>query len=197
MWKVRSKRSRIPGLYGRKCGKFIGSLNFRLELKAAGAATTVASMGYSHHFRAPIWTTEDNEGYARGLPLIRDIIDRHRDVLDESEPIRADETGTQLNGGCESFVFVRGQSEKWSHVKTEGGLYDQAVCEVLLVLDAHCPGLEIESDGFISVEDGAEPKLGGSWPEAIEAVARYGLEYRVETVEVEDGPRARPVQIAQ
>ncbi len=143
-------------------------------------------MGYSHSYTLNDFNEKDQEALQHVLPVVEDIVRRHSDLLclDEEQP------GTtpivtaeiiQFNGkgeeGHEPFVFEPRKGQFWT--KTARKPYDQAVCEVLLVLNAYLPNLSIDSDGF-SCElnnDGILPHLDGCWEEAVKSVKQYGIVY--------------------
>jgi hypothetical protein len=132
-------------------------------------------MGYTHYW--DITGEVSLEKWRGALPAIRDIIARHRKLLawERDKPDREPEVGQdqiRFNGieGCETF-FVRLQPG-WNSCKTDGCAYEQAVCEVLLVLAHDIPQIKVGSDGFYG--DGSLDKAAGTWPAAAKEVAeRY------------------------
>jgi len=141
-------------------------------------------MGYTHYWNLDNWGDEDKAGYEEALPIIRDIVKRHSGTIklnhDTDKAPRVTKEFIQFNGrgddGHETFVFSPSEKESmYTFCKTARKPYDQAVCECLLVLNAKCPNLEISSDGFSGYME--DPKLDGTWPEAMDAVTEYGLNY--------------------
>jgi hypothetical protein len=146
-------------------------------------------MGYTHYINRPEWTTADELGYAKALPIVKKILKRHAAIIqrDDDDPKRpiADARMIWFNGigeeGHETFVFEnkrQGANDMSAYCKTNQKAYDLPVCEVLLVLKAFCPHLAIGSDGFTS--NLAKPELDDCWPQAIENVKQYGIHYRAE-----------------
>jgi hypothetical protein len=117
-----------------------------------------------------------------------------------AKPVVANEKMIRFNGirddGHETFVFFNkkvqcAEARKWgsntgfAFCKTARKPYDIVVCEVLLVLKRFMPNLDVGSDGFSGYLK--EPKLDGMWPEAIENVKQYGINYQM-VVEKEREP---------
>ena len=160
-------------------------------------------MGYSSYWTLTQFTEADAAGYLRALPVLRDVAKRHRTLLvyehdNSSRRPQVGKHGIHLNGrgqdGHETFYFrlpISMTTGNTPHdepairdfTKTASKPYDMAVSELLLVLWAYMPHLEIDSDGFAGYLDKAEDNplsaLDGSWPEAIENVKRYGIETTV------------------
>jgi hypothetical protein len=156
-------------------------------------------MGYTHYWYFTQFTEADAAGYAQALPVVKDIVRRHRDVLayewDQPErPPLVARRCIRLNGrnkdGHETFWFrppildaKPGRRQRAvpteDFTKTAQKPYDLCVSELLLVLKAHLPHLEIDSDGFSAYLDEAErdslAALDGTWAQAIENVKRYGV----------------------
>jgi len=112
-------------------------------------------MGYTHYWRQTRWTKEDSEGYFQALPIFRNIVHvRYPDILCQSfglqRPPIVNALRIEFNGvdGCEDFLFGNGV-RKLQYCKTGHLPYDIPVCEVLLVLHAHCLNLDITSDGLV------------------------------------------------
>ena len=140
-------------------------------------------MGYTHHWKLKGFDVKDSEGYLKALPIVRDIVRRHLDILcyeynEVEKPPEVSEKKIWFNGkgddGHETFLF-QPQAAEFPFCKTARKPYDLPVCEVLLVLKALMPHLGLSSDGFSSNIVGAE--LDGYWPQAIYNVRRYGLHY--------------------
>lgn len=140
-------------------------------------------MGYTHYWDKPDEVKKEN--LARAMDDIKDIVERHKDVLafeyDERDkpPMVSLKKGIWFNGkgddGHETFCVFAG-GDDWSFCKTASKPYDQAVCECLLVLRSRVPGFRVSSDGFSGyLEQGV--KFKGTWPEAMKAVEKYGLHY--------------------
>ena len=91
--------------------------------------------------------------------------------------------------GHETFLFHNRKKQDpegygdpcFAFCKTARKPYDIVVCEVLLVLKRYMPNLEVGSDGFSGYLE--EPKLDGLWPDAIENVRQYGINYQMEVTE--------------
>ncbi len=142
-------------------------------------------MGYTHYWRQRRWTKEDRDGYVESLPIIRNIlVIRQPGILCQSFNLkRAPTVNTrriQFNGkiGCEDFLFCNG-IRTFDFCKTGHLPYDLAVCEVLLVLHAHCLNLVIESDG-LGKRDGLLVPVEGAWSEALANIRKHypGLNLR-------------------
>ena len=122
-------------------------------------------MGYTHYWNMQRVTAEDTAGYLRALPLVKELIERHQDILEAVEdngntlPI-ASEKEILFNGigedAHETFVFRcpeiaegnGGDPALRDFCKTARKPYDLPVCLVLLTLAAHMPNLELASDGL-------------------------------------------------
>jgi hypothetical protein len=150
-------------------------------------------MGYTHYHELKRITKKDLEGYKEALPVVRHILERYSEILrlDCDEPDKtpvANEEKIWFNGlgenGYETFVFRINQNFS-GFTKTARKPYDQAVCEVLLVLKAFLPNFSVGSDGFSGhlAECEVRPTLDGTWMEAIDSVEQYGLYYTVEITE--------------
>jgi hypothetical protein len=149
-------------------------------------------MGYTHYFGHETWTKEDEEGYAKALPLIQDVLKRHKDMLrfeyNVEDVALADENQIHFNGrdedGHETFHFLNA-SGGFAFCKTARKPYDLAVCEVLLILAAHCPNFEPSSDGFYGHL--GEDRVDGMWQDAMNNVkSKYGLAFNVAVTEKRD-----------
>ena len=141
---------------------------------------------YTHYWSTERCDDRDREGMQRAVPIIREIVKRHRRLLCyELDQIRKAPQVTpemvRFNGrgddGHETFLFdVNGG---WAFTKTSRKPYDLAVCECLLILNAHLPNMTLDSDGFSSSL--ASQKNGirfdESWNQAIENVKQYGVHY--------------------
>lgn len=142
-------------------------------------------MGYTHYWDTKKCTEFDQAGYRNALPVIRAILKRHDSIVcyEFDQPERApvvSHAGICFNGkgsdGHETFSFhVNGV---WEFCKTARKPYDLPVCEVLLVLKAYLPGMNLASDGFAGYLD-SQPELDENWPEAIQNVKQYGIHYDV------------------
>jgi len=158
-------------------------------------------MGYTHYFsvKTSAKVTEEKiaAGYAKALPMLQDIAHRYKDILchdyeDVNTPAEVTEERVWWNGkgedGHETFVFEPVPTE-FSCCKTARKPYDQPVCEALLVLGKHVPGMELSSDGFYMDFDydergGVIPGLDGCWRQALEEVEkRYGIRFVASKVE--------------
>lgn len=139
-------------------------------------------MGYTHYYDIP--ASIPKEAIQSAIFEIEDIVKRHSKVLayecnqPSREPLVSPEKGIHFNGidedGHETFVVPWEGGRQFC--KTARKPYDQAVCECLLVLRARIPGFRLSSDGFSSSLQKAQ--LDGTWPQAMEAVKKYGLFYR-------------------
>lgn len=142
-------------------------------------------MSYTHYWRQSRWTREDREGYAQALPIVRQILHvRHRPLLCRSfgsggQPEVTDRL-VQFNGveGCEDFMFCNARRQG-DYCKTGRLPYDRVVCEVLVVLHAHCLNLKLESDGLVAHKGLLTPTETG-WFEALASVRNHypGLNLR-------------------
>lgn len=143
-------------------------------------------MGYTHYWDLdPTKTKENQAGLDKALPAIRDIVQRHRSIVckEKDEPTKKPTTTRKLikfNGredeGAETFFFTL--DEDGGFCKTYAREYDIAVCEILLVLAAHIPSMEIRSDGFYGCthdERAGKFTLDVSWDDARENVRMYGV----------------------
>ena len=154
-------------------------------------------MGYTHYFYTKEFTDEDKTGWKKALPIVKDILTRHANLIQyESDNRRkpvANQKMIRFNGigeeGHETFLINAekeqndwGSDPTFAFCKTARKPYDIVVCEVLLALNAFLPNLKISSDGFSGYvndqQDGL--KLDGSWDQAIENVKRYGVHYHAE-----------------
>lgn len=143
-------------------------------------------MGYTHYFGIEKHTKEDAKGWEKALPIIRDIISNHNNLLqyecDVPKEPRVDSEMIRFNGidndGHETFI-VR-NSEHSEFCKTARKPYDLPVCKILLVLKAYLPNFTLGSDGFSAHI--SNPVLDGFWMEAIQGVYQYGISYKVKTV---------------
>jgi len=142
-------------------------------------------MGYIHYWYQNRWTSEDREGYEQALPIFRDILHyRYPQILCRSfgtggRPL-VNSRLIQFNGlnGCDDFLFCNSRRAS-EFCNTGMHHYDLAVCEVLLVLHAHCLNLDIESDG-LCLSNGLLHSLDSRWTEALANVRKYypGLNLR-------------------
>lgn len=145
-------------------------------------------MGYTHYWNSKKCNTEqDREGMKKALPIIKDIVKRYNKILrlEHDTPrkrAKVNENCIRFNGigedGHETFLFKIGN--EFDFCKTVRKSYDLPVCEVLLVLKAHMPNMEISSDGFWGrlEEQKKEVKLDESWNQAINNVRElYGIHY--------------------
>jgi hypothetical protein len=142
-------------------------------------------MGYTHYFRKETWTPADEKGFKDALPTVRDIVKRHRKLLqlehnDAGDPV-VDENEIRFNGieenGHETFLLSNRQ-ERFEFCKTAEKPYDVAACEVLLVMKKYCPNLQVSSDGFSACLKDPKPDQG--WQVAVENLREnYGIKYRV------------------
>ena len=142
-------------------------------------------MGYTHSWRQTRWTKDDREGFAQALPIVRDIVHtRYRAILCQSfgtskAPL-VNAQFIQFNGvdGCEDFLFSN-RKRHFDYCKTGHLPYDIVVCEVLLVLHAHCINLNLDSDG-LGKRAGLLLPCEPVWTEALANVRKHypGLNLR-------------------
>ena len=152
-------------------------------------------MGYTHYVSVK---TDDNvtedkivAGYAAALPTLQDIAHRYKDILcfeydDVNTPAEVTLDRIRFNGkgedGHETFFFEPIPTE-FSCCKTARKAYDLPVCEVLLALATHVPGMELGSDGFYmdfeyDESGGVIAGLDENWRQALEEVEkRYGIRF--------------------
>ena len=137
-------------------------------------------MGYTHYWTVPA-TNEAKEAFEKALPYIQKIVEEHKDLICleydcEDEAPRITPEGIRFNGkgeaGFESFIIA--PNGQWTFCKTARKLYDLPVCKVLLVLFVMVPGMTLSSDGWRRNQ-----KLDENWPEAVEAVERWGFRFIV------------------
>jgi len=139
-------------------------------------------MGYTHYWSFGKGSDKDEEGFNKALPIIRDICNRHKDIIvresDEDLPpdINEEYHFIRFNGieddGHETFLFEL-TSGDFNFCKTARKPYDLPVCECLIVLAAHIPSVTISSDGF-----GRGNGYDGKWETAIRNVKElYGIEF--------------------
>lgn len=142
-------------------------------------------MGYTHYWRHPRWSKADRTGFVQALPIIRDILHvRHKGILCRSFGSNGlptvNDREIQFNGldGGEDFLCFN-RPRRGDYCKTGWLPYDTPVCEVLLVLHAHCLNFEIKSDG-LSKKAGQFVLKEESWYEAHENVRHHysGLNLR-------------------
>jgi hypothetical protein len=157
-------------------------------------------MGYTHYWDTKKWSKKDVEGYKTARPIIQDILNRYASIIqfehDQQQKPVANTKQIRFNGigeeGHETFLFhvrknqgyTRNDGTKYNttfnFTKTARKPYDIVVCEALLVLKAHMPGLSISSDGFYF----SNGRLDGEWNEAMGNVAElYGIHYKIGTNE--------------
>lgn len=155
-------------------------------------------MGYTHYWDTKGWSKKDVEGYKTARPIIQDILNRYSDIIqfdyEDPKPAVASAKLVRFNGigdeGHETFYFpikknqndYNGGNDTFNFTKTARKAYDIVVCEVLLVLKAHMPGITINSDGFSEgARVGVVPAFDGEWEQAIKNVAEYyGIHYKKE-----------------
>ncbi|MCC5846829.1 MAG: hypothetical protein JJU29_01950 [Verrucomicrobia bacterium] len=142
-------------------------------------------MGYTHYWRQTKWTKDDRDGYVQALPMIRDIVHvRYPDILCQSfglqRPPVVNALRIEFNGvdGCEDFLFANGVRRP-QYCKTGHLPYDLPVCEVLLVLHAHCLNLKLSSDG-LRKRGGLLVPAEDNWAEALANIRKHysGLNLR-------------------
>ena len=102
---------------------------------------------------------------------------------DSGEPV-VNENEIRFNGigesGHETFLLTNAP-EKFAFCKTAEKPYDVPVCEVLLVLQKHCPNLNVRSDGFAGYLKDPKPDQG--WVTALDNIRKhYGINYKVVVV---------------
>ena len=143
-------------------------------------------MGYTHYFSCK--GDLSRKGWNTALATVKDIIARHRSVLAREldrlaeEPV-ANEDVICFNGrgkeGCETFHVSFHKPNDFC--KTERRPYDQAVCEILLVLAWHLEKFVVKSDGFYGPNEITElSEADGTWPQAAQIVENlYGLRLKV------------------
>lgn len=161
-------------------------------------------MGYTHYWGTEQWTKKDKEGYAKALPVVQDILNRYKGVVQfecgDTKPAVANKKMIRFNGigdeGHETFMIFnkKKQSDYGSGTggfcKTARKAYDIVVCEVLLVMSANMPGFSISSDGFYGhVEN---KKIDGEWDNAMKNVKRYGIHYHAEIEGTHGGHDGEP-----
>jgi hypothetical protein len=149
-------------------------------------------MGYTHYWKKPAGLNKND--FEKAIPIIRDIIERHKDVLcyeydmPDAEPV-CDKEMIRFNGvgdeGHETFMFTP-DAEEFSFCKTARKDYDIAVCECLIILQ-HFTSVEVSSDGmsgYLSdepvglMEGDIVESPDGAWGEAMCNVhAEYDLDY--------------------
>jgi hypothetical protein len=140
-------------------------------------------MGYTHYWKAGRRATKSE--IAKVLPITRDILERHKEHILMSESEITDKGKIRINDasgeGYETFyVDLSYLPESRGFCKTGRMPYDQAVCEMLLVLAAKIPAFKINSDGLDREcrYYGSETGFEESWPAAMKAVKKlYGLNY--------------------
>ena len=156
-------------------------------------------MGYTHYWRKPNGT----DGMENALPVIKDILNRYRDVIqyecdDNIDPVCNEEL-IRFNGigdeGHETFYFQSGK-ENFSFCKTARKHYDIVVCECLIVLNYFIKDLEVSSDGMcgclsdqekMSLPGDCVDNTDGTWADAIFNVKeKYGIEYSAVCSEIRD-----------
>ena len=132
-------------------------------------------MGYTHYWKQEGWNKKDVDGWKAALPTIQEIIKKHSNIIECDDgmgtPPVADDRTINFNGiGDDSYetFSINSEGSSFKFCKTARRPYDQAVCEVLLVLSAFCPNFKFTSDGI-----GRD--LDGTWPDAMEAVKEYGI----------------------
>ena len=145
-------------------------------------------MGYTHYYSASNWTAKDANGYKQALPILEKIAEKYKGIIcyeceDVDFPPQVNSAGIHLNGkeedGHETFSFNPGKPSR-EFCKTARKPYDLPVCEMLLVLKAYLPNLELSSDGFNGYAK--DPKIDGFWGTAINNVKEYGIHYTIKVV---------------
>lgn len=162
-------------------------------------------MGYTHYWDIEKFTRKDQSGYKKALPIIKDILRKHTDIIcmeydQPGTPAIANETEIRFNGkddeGHETFVFlVSDRASQGNHThsssnfcKTARKLYDKVVCMVLLTLKAYMPNMQLSSDGFCGMLSDCRdnPVLDENWPAAIEELKDYGIAYETRLTKERD-----------
>jgi len=136
-------------------------------------------MGYTHYWRQEEWTQEDKNGFLRALPIVREIIERYKDILTD---VTVKDTTIFFNGEYETF-HAESEKQEFNCCKTGRKNYDVTICEILLVLYAMYPNFKLSSDGFSGYTGTND--LDGEWMAAIENVRQYGFNYGVEVINEE------------
>jgi len=138
-------------------------------------------MGYTHYWNCRTFDETDENGYREALPIIRKILEEHKDNVKNAEVSEDAIAFDEIRECAETFVFQPGIAD-FKFCKTYREPYDLAVCKVLLVLNAYMPHLEIRSDGFFH-EAEADTQLDGTWDDAVEAVKKYGVKVTITKTE--------------
>jgi hypothetical protein len=135
-------------------------------------------MGYSHYWEVPN-SEKTGEGLEKALPVVRDIIQRYRDIVcrefdTPNKKPTTTKSDIRLNGkdedGHETFIFSLTGGKCFC--KTNEKPYDIVVCEILLVLQAFIPDMRVSSDGFNGSYRSSRRDLEGNWKLAQNNVRR-------------------------
>jgi hypothetical protein len=167
-------------------------------------------MGYTHYIKTPNWNNRDEKGWEKALPIVKKILKKYKDILqyeldDKRKPV-ANKKMIRFNGigedGHETFLVKNNAVQtdsgytdpSFCFCKTARKPYDIAVCEVLLVLKAYCPHIEIGSDGFYGslAEQTDGVTMDGTWDQAMQNVKEYGLDFHAEIVGTHGGRDGQP-----
>ena len=145
-------------------------------------------MGYTHYCKKEKGY-EGSEGYEEALPIIKEILKRHADIIqfeynNDERPICNDDL-IRFNGiedeGNETFLFLN-EMEEFSFCKTARKPYDVVVCECLIVLNHFMPYLIVGSDGMYGCVKDEEKGFtidskvlnpDGMWDEAMSNVSTF------------------------
>ena len=160
-------------------------------------------MGYTSYWNTTKWSKKDKEGFVAALPAVQDIFERYKDIIQfecgDPKPAVANKKMIRFNGidddGHETFIIFnkKKQSEygkgDFAFCKTARKPYDIVVCEVLLVLSAYMPGLEVSSDGW-TVEKSTRV-IDGEWEKALQNVEKhYGHVFKKKIEDRDNSPWA-------
>jgi hypothetical protein len=113
--------------------------------------------------------------------IMRDIIDRYKDVLDPSSEMDEEGDLYLVNGLWASdcfHIYVPEPTSLACYWVPRDIPFHVAIREILLVLAAKIPGFLLESFGFMHENSSEEMQMDVSWGEALENVRkRYGIDY--------------------